>query len=117
MERDFRDFLEDIIQMCGQIDEFIRGIDKEQFLNDTKTVYAVIRCIEIIGEAVKHIPTDVRERYNEIPWKMWAGMRDRLIHAYWHILLPVIWETITTKTSEIKNTSIKILDELNKKYN
>lgn len=75
MERDFRDFLEDIIQMCGQIDEFIRGIDKEQFLNDTKTVYAVIRCIEIIGEAVKHIPTDVRESYNEIPWKMWAGMR------------------------------------------
>ena len=67
--------------------DFVRDMSYEEFVKDTKTVYAVIRAIEIIGEAVKNIPEDVRNKYPEIPWRAMAGMRDKVIHAYFGVKL------------------------------
>jgi uncharacterized protein with HEPN domain len=66
----------------------------DEFQSDTKTAFAVIRALEIISEATKNIPEPIREQYPEIPWKGCAGVRDKLIHAYFGVNLEVVWETI-----------------------
>jgi len=64
------------------------------FQSDPKTLYAVIRCIEVIGEAVKRLPDNLRDKYPDIPWKAIAGMRDRLIHGYDVVDNEIVWNTI-----------------------
>ena len=73
--------------------KFVKGMSYDEFVQDDKTVFAVVRAIEIIGEAVKNIPEEVRGSYPEIPWKDMAGMRDKLIHSYFGIRLERVWET------------------------
>jgi uncharacterized protein with HEPN domain len=69
-------------------------MDREQFRIDQRTVYAVIHALEILGEAAKRIPDPLRIRYPAVPWRLMAGMRDRLIHGYFAIDLDVLWKTI-----------------------
>lgn len=80
MKREIGDFIEDIINAMNKAVKFVEGMSYEEFVQDDKTVFAVIRAIEIIGEAVKNIPDDVRKDYPEIPWRGMAGMRDKVIH-------------------------------------
>jgi uncharacterized protein with HEPN domain len=82
MKRDYRLYLQDIIDAMESIVRFIAGMKLEDFIGDDKTVSAVIRKFEVIGEATKQVPDEVRVKYPEIPWKEMAGMRDRLIHFY-----------------------------------
>jgi len=74
----------------------------EDSKGDKKTSYAVIRCLEIVGEAVKKIPTNIREQYSEIPWKEIGGMRDKLIHEYFGVDIGTIWDTIHEDLSPLK---------------
>lgn len=78
MKRDYRLFLRDIMDACYHIQKFVEGADFEQFQDDEKTSSAVIRKLEIIGEAVKNIPDFIKEKYPQLDWKGMAGMRDRL---------------------------------------
>ena len=94
MKRDYKLFLQDIIDACHHIQKFVENVDFEQFLNDDKTSSAVIRKFEVIGEAAKNIPEFIAEKYPEIEWKDMAGMRDRLIHTYWGADVQIIWATI-----------------------
>jgi len=77
MKREIGDYIEDILEAMTNAIEFTKDMSHDEFVKDTKTVYAVIRAIEIIGEAVKNIPEDIRKRYTDIPWRSIAGMRDK----------------------------------------
>jgi uncharacterized protein with HEPN domain len=90
MKREFLDYVEDIVAAMANSEEFVRGLKYEEFIRDQKTVYAVVRALEIIGEAVRKIPAPVRNRYPEIPWKNMAGMRDKLIHEYFGVNLRIV---------------------------
>lgn len=100
--RDVRDYLNDISEMIKDIEDFTAGISYEGFGSDKKTLYAVIRCFEVIGEAVKQIPDHVRREHPEIPWKGLAGMRDKLIHGYFGIDIRIVWDTIEEDLPPLK---------------
>ncbi len=89
------DYLNDILDSILNIKSFLKDIDYLAFHEDIKTQYAVIRALEIIGEASKKIPKEVRENYSWIPWRFMTGMRDKLIHDYFGVDKQVVWNTAT----------------------
>jgi uncharacterized protein with HEPN domain len=93
-KREFLDYLRDIQEALEKLDEFTRGMNFEAFVRDDKTSFAVIRALEIVGEAAKKIPKSFRSRYPVVPWQDMAGMRDKLIHDYFGVDLRVVWKTL-----------------------
>jgi len=87
--REFLDYVADIQEAARHIEQFIAVMTWAQFAQDQKTIYAVVRAFEIIGEAAKKIPPPVRKRYAPVSWKQMADMRDKLIHEYFGVNLPV----------------------------
>jgi len=108
-ERDVRDYLNDILEMIEDINKFIEGMSYENLVNDKKTLYAVIRCLEVVGEAVKKIPDSTRDQYPEMPWQEIAGMRNKLIHEYFGIDIETIWDTIQEDLPALKETVARII--------
>jgi len=109
--REYGDYIEDILDSINAIGEFVEGMDFEEFAKDRKTIFAVIRGIEVIGEATKNIPKSIKNRYPEIPWKDMAGMRDKVIHEYFGVNLEVVWETAVRHLPEIKPQIQEILKD------
>ena len=101
MLRDPEVYLQDIAEAVALIRDFIGDANFEAFVRDTKTSAAVIRELEIIGEATKAIPDSVRALEPSIEWRKIAGMRDVLIHAYFGIDLAMVWEVVTEKLPEL----------------
>ncbi len=89
------DYLNDILNSILNIKSFLKNIDYPTFQEDIKTQYAVIRALEIIGEASKKIPKEIKDNYSWIPWRFMAGMRDKLIHDYFGIDTQVVGITAT----------------------
>ncbi len=89
------DYLCDIAENARKASQFTAGMTGDDFLQDEKTVFAVIRALEIVGEATKKIPSEIKEKYSDIPWREMAGMRDKLVHDYFGVNLVVIWKTVT----------------------
>ena len=106
-----QDYLADILRSAVEVSGFVKGYSYESFCADKKTTYAVIRGIEVIGEAVRCIPADTRKKYPRIPWSVMAGMRDRLIHDYMGVNLMVVWKTATEDLPAIEPELRKILHE------
>jgi uncharacterized protein with HEPN domain len=88
------DYLADIIEAIGDIRSFVDGLNYDAFSTDKKTVNAVIRSLQVIGDAVKKIPVELRQEHPGIPWREIAGTRDKLIHEYFGVDLQIVWETI-----------------------
>jgi uncharacterized protein with HEPN domain len=114
MKRNILIYLKDIIENIERAENFIKNMSYDEFVQDEKTHYAVIRCIEIIGEATKHIPNSIRNKYPEIPWKDIAGMRDKVIHFYFGVNLERVWKTCKEDIPEIKLLIKKIIENLEK---
>jgi len=111
MKEEFLDYVEDIIKAMDDALSFIKGMDYDTFVKDRKTVYAVIRALEIIGEAAKNVPSPIKARYSQIPWKDMAGMRDKVIHAYFGVDLKRVWSTVNLDIPSLKPCFERILRE------
>jgi len=100
--REIADYLDDILTAVSEVEEFTRDMTYETFAADKKTVNAVIRSLEVLGEAAKHIPASFRKRYPDIPWNKMAGMRDVLIHDYMGVDLNTVWKVAHERLPELK---------------
>lgn len=88
--REISDYLSDILTSIDEIEEFVLGMTFEAFSSDKKTINAVIRSLEVLGEATKHIPASIRKKHPDIPWSKMAGLRDVLIHDYMGVDLKTV---------------------------
>jgi uncharacterized protein with HEPN domain len=111
MNREFLDFVEDILDAMEKAELLIEEVSYEQFEADFRINFAVIRALEIIGEASKRLPDRVRVRYPEIPWKGMAGMRDRIIHGYDNVDYQIVWEVVKKDIPTIKPLVQKVLSD------
>ena len=102
MKREIADYVSDILATAQELEEFTQGMDFASFAVDKKTVNAVIRSLEVMGEAAKRIPEGVRSKYPEIPWKRISGMRDKLIHEYSGVDLEILWAVIKQELPPLK---------------
>jgi len=103
MSRDWRLYLGDILQCCGKVERYTAGMTQAQFLGDERTFDAVIRNLEVIGEAAKNIPEEARQNLPQIEWRKIAGMRDWLAHAYFGIDADIVWDVVANKISLLKS--------------
>ncbi len=97
MPRDFEVYLEDIRQAISKIQNYTAGLTRGAFAQDNKTIDAVIRNLEVIGEAAKMVPESIRAKYPTIEWKKIAGLRDILAHHYFEVDLEIIWDILQNK--------------------
>ncbi|MEM3387549.1 MAG: DUF86 domain-containing protein [Nitrososphaerales archaeon] len=111
-KRDYRDYLKDIIDSINDIEDFTKNMNFEEFAKDKKTINAVVRGIEVIGEAAKHIPRSIRDKYPSIPWKKMAGMRDKMIHEYFGVDIKILWKTIKKDIPQLKPLIQNVLESL-----
>jgi uncharacterized protein with HEPN domain len=108
-KRHYLVFLDDILEGIEKAEDFTKGMDFREFAEDEKTVFAAIRAIEIVGEAVKRIPEEMKKQYPDIPWKEMAGMRDVLIHDYFGIDKKTLWRTIRKDIPAVKPKIRKVM--------
>ncbi|PIQ79318.1 MAG: DUF86 domain-containing protein [Parcubacteria group bacterium CG_4_9_14_0_2_um_filter_41_8] len=110
--REIKLYLRDICDSIDMIQSFIKGVSREEFIKLHEKQNAVIRKIEIIGEAVKQLPIEFRDQYPHIPWKEIAGMRDKLIHGYFGVDLDVVWDAVKKNLPKLKKEVEKLFDEI-----
>jgi uncharacterized protein with HEPN domain len=110
--RQIQDYLQDILDAIDAAESFVEGMTFEDFQNDQKTIFAVTRAIEIIGEAAKSIPISWREKYSQVPWKNITGNNDKLIHHYFGVNLQVFWNTVKQELVMLKPIIQEILAQI-----
>jgi uncharacterized protein with HEPN domain len=102
MSDEFLDYVEDILDAMNKAEILLQDVAYDQFEADFRINFAVIRALEIIGEATKRLPSDLRQRYPDIPWKGMAGMRDRIIHGYDNVDFQIVWDVVKREIPRIK---------------
>jgi len=110
--RDHKLYLKDILEAMESIETFVSGMDLQTFQADDKTMSAVLRKFEIIGEASKQVPDEIRKSYPKVPWKEMAAMRDKLIHAYFGVDYPLVWKTIKKRIPKVKRHIKEIQEQV-----
>jgi uncharacterized protein with HEPN domain len=112
-KREYRDYLHDIFSSIDDIASFIADMTYENFLKDRKTSHAVIRSIEIIGEAAKHLPKSLKDKYPAVAWKRMAGMRDKVIHEYFGVNYEIVWKTAIKDIPALKKGLSQVMKQEN----
>ena len=110
-DRTDSDFVSDIQEAIRRIEAYTAGVTYEAFLADTKTQDAVIRNLEIIGEATKNLSEELRTNRSDIPWKSMAGIRDKLIHHYFGVNLDIVWQVVIAELPLVVAPLAKILEQ------
>jgi uncharacterized protein with HEPN domain len=108
MKRDYKLYVQDIIDSLGKIQSYVQNVTGEQFMKDEKLQDAVIRRFEIVGEAIKNVPRVIKQANKEIPWAKISGFRDFMVHSYFIASLRRVWEVATKDAPAIKESFQKI---------
>lgn len=111
MHRDFNLYLDDILESINRIFSYIGEFDYAAFAADRKTFDAVIRNLEIIGEAARNLPDEIRNSNTEIEWRKIAGLRNILAHEYFGVNKQIVWDILQTKLQPLKAACIKLLEK------
>jgi len=109
--RSYLMFLEDILESIGKIEAYIGDMEYDTFIDDGKTVDAVVRNLEIIGEASNKLPDEIKEKISVIPWHRMTGLRNIIAHEYFGIDLKIIWKIVKENLPEVKPSLDKLLKE------
>lgn len=112
MKREYSDALGDILENCDKAIGFLGRMNFDAFVANEEKVYAIVRALEIIGEAARHIPPPLRAKYPEIPWSKITGMRDKVIHDYFGVDYEVVWKTVHNDLPKLKPQVQRMLDKL-----
>jgi uncharacterized protein with HEPN domain len=111
MKAEFLDYIEDILDAMGKAEMLLDVVTYDQFASDFRVNYAVVRALEIIGEAAKRLPSSLKDEYPDIPWRGMAGMRDRIIHSYDRVDLEIVWNTVKEIIPDIRPVLEQILTD------
>jgi len=103
--------LADVLERIERIERHIAGMERDTFLSDEKTTDAVVRSLEVIGEAANRLPPDFREQHAEIPWGRIVGLRNRVIHAYFEVDLELVWEIVGGELRDLKSQVTSLLKD------
>jgi len=111
-KRECFDYLQDILYAIEKAESFVGDMDYTAFEADEKTSFAAVRALEIVGEASKKIPPEMRQEYPDVPWREMAGMRDKLSHDYFGVNLKRVFETVRQDLPPLRTSIQKIVEEL-----
>ena len=111
MPRDYKVYLQDILDAVGKVRSYTTGLTLKTFSEDTKSVDAVVRNLEVIGEAIKQVPDNVRSKHADVEWRKIAGLRDILAHQYFGVDMEIVWDIVQNKLPALEAQIRKIVEE------
>ena len=114
-KRTYIDYLRDMLTYAETAERFVGDLDRETFSRDTEKTFAVVRALEVVGEAARHIPVDVRNAYPDVPWSKVVGMRDIVIHGYFGVDLEVIWKTVREDLPPLREAAGRMLEDIERR--
>lgn len=112
MKKDPEVFLDHILESIDLIEDYSEGVTESDFVGSSSLQDMIVRRIEIIGEAVKNLPDDLKREHPQIPWRDIAGLRDIVVHQYFGLDLELIWDVVERDIPQLKPEILRIRDEL-----
>jgi len=115
MPRDLRLYVDDMLEAIKQIRAYVKGYDQKRFASDRKTQDAVIRNLEVIGEAARNLPEEIKALASGVEWRKISGLRNILIHEYFGISVPILWDIVQSRLKPLEEACLKILASLDER--
>ncbi len=115
-KRVYTDHLSDIAHYAAKAEEFVAGLEFEQFAADEEKSLAVLHALQIIGEAAGHLPSSIKQRYPEVPWADIVGMRNLIVHGYFIMDLEIVWKTVHQDLPRLRQTIAVIQEHLDQEH-